>query len=152
VLGSAPVSGGQAVFTTATLPAGATNLTAIYSGDTTYVGSTSVAISHTVLTGVTTTTLTSSLNPSTVGTLVTFTATVGSSVAGAVPTGTVEFMEGSTTLGTGILDATGQATFATTSLALKNGKTATHNIKAKYLGDAYNTTSTSATFAQVVNP
>jgi hypothetical protein len=152
VLGSAPVSGGQAVLTTTTLPAGTSNLTAIYAGDATYVGSTSVAISHTVLTGTTTTTLTSTLNPSRVGTQVTFTATVVSSVAGVVPTGTVEFIEGSTTLGTGTLDATGHAKFSTSSLALKNGKAMTHNIKAKYLGDAYDTTSTSATYAQVVNP
>ena len=152
VLGSATVSGGQAVFTTTTLPAGASNLTAIYGGDATYVGSTSAASSHTVLTGTTTTTLTSTLNPSTFGAQVTFTATVVTSVAGAVPTGVVEFIEGSATLGTGTLDATGHATFSTSSLALKNGKAMTHNIKAKYLGDAYNTTSTSATYAQVVSP
>jgi hypothetical protein len=152
VLGTSSVSGSQALFTTTTLPAGASNLTAIYSGDATYTGSTSTAISHTVLAGTTTTTLTSSLNPSTFGAQVTFTATVVTSVAGAVPTGTVEFLEGSTTLGIGTLDATGHATFSTSSLALKSGKTMTHNIKAKYLGDAYNGTSTSATYAQVVNP
>jgi hypothetical protein len=152
VLGTAPVSGGQAAFTTTTLPAGASNLTAIYSGDATYVGSTSAAISHTVLTGTTTTTLSATPNPSTFGQLVTFTATVTSSVAGAVPTGTVEFAEGSTVLGTGTLDGTGHATFSISSLSLKSGKTMTHNIKAKYVGDAYNTTSTSNTYAQVVNP
>jgi hypothetical protein len=35
---------------------------------------------------------------------------------------------------------------------LKNGKTATHNIKAKYLGDQYDSGSTSNTLAQTVAP
>ena len=81
----------------------------------------------------------------------TFTATVVSTL-GTVPTGTVEFSEGSTVLGTAVIDATGTATFSTSGLTLKNGKTTTHNVKAKYLGDAYNTASTSLVIAQVVNP
>jgi len=47
----------------------------------------------------TATTVTSSLNPSTFGQSVTFTATVSS--AGGTPTGTVTFYDGATTLGTG---------------------------------------------------
>src|SRR5262245_47509046 len=59
----------------------------------------------------TTTTVTSSANPSVVGQLVTFTATVASVAPGAgIPSGAVAFKDGSTTLGTGTLDATGKAT------------------------------------------
>ena len=136
---------------TSSLPAGASTLTATYNGDAVYLASTSAGITHTVTTGTTTTTLTATPNPSTFGVPVTFTAIVVSS-SGGIPTGTVDFVEGSTTLGSGILDGTGRATFTTSTLSLKNGKTARHNIKAKYLGDSYNTTSVSSTYAQVVNP
>jgi hypothetical protein len=150
VLGIGSLSGNQASLAIATLPGGSSNLTAIYSGDATHAGSTSASITHVVNTGTTTTTLISSLNPSTAGTPVTFTATVVSSL-GTTPTGTVQFVEGGTTLGSAPL-VDGTATVTISTLSLKSGKTDTHNIKAKYLGDAYNGNSTSATLAQVVNP
>jgi hypothetical protein len=150
-LGTAPVVGNQASMTTTALPPGSSNLTAIYGGDASHSGSTSAAITHTVNTGTTTTAVTSNLNPSTFGTAVTFTATVLSSL-GVPPTGLVEFWEGGTLLGPAVPLVNGTATFTISTLSLKNGKTATHNIKAKYLGDTYNANSTSATYAQVVNP
>jgi len=68
--------------------------------------------------------VTSSANPSVVGTSVTFTATV-SGIAGTIPTGTVQFAStstGSTTstpLGAPVaLDGSGQATFATSTLSV----------------------------------
>ena len=77
----------------------------------------------------TTTTLTASPNPSIFGEAVTFTATVSSS-AGAPPDGeTVNFMKGTTVLGTGTLSA-GSATFATSSLPL-----GTSVVDAVYSGD-----------------
>ena len=55
--------------------------------------------------------LTSSTNPSMFGQSVTFTATVTVAAPGAgTPTGTVTFMDGATTLGTGTLNAAGVAT------------------------------------------
>jgi thermitase len=89
----------------------------------------------------TTTALTSSLNPSISGQSVTFTATVSPSAA----TGTVTFLDGTTTLGTGTL-AAGLATFPTSSLSV-----ATHSITAKYAGNSSYSASTSPVVSQVVN-
>ncbi len=91
----------------------------------------------------TTTTLTSSANPSAVGTSVTFRATVQSSGSN-VPTGTVTFKDGSTTIGTGTL-AAGVAAFSTSTLTLGS-----HSITASYAGDTANNPSVSAALTQVV--
>lgn len=89
----------------------------------------------------TTTSLTSDINPSLVNELVTFTATVSPALA----TGTVEFFDGATSIGTGTL-AGGVATFSTSTLAV-----GTHPITAAYGGDATYSNSTSNTVSQVVN-
>ena len=59
----------------------------------------------------TTTRVTSSANPSAYGQSVTLTATV--TVSGRVPTGAVTFLDGGTSIGTGNLNASGQATLTT---------------------------------------
>ena len=92
----------------------------------------------------TTTAVTSSLNPSTVGQAVTFTATV-TGLAGSPPlTGSVTFTDGATTLGTVTLSAGGQATLTTSALAF-----GPHTITASYSGDASHAAS-SATLTQTV--
>ena len=92
----------------------------------------------------TTTTISSTPNPSTLGEEVTFTATVSSS-AGAPPDGeTVSFMLGKTTLGTGTLTG-GSASFTTSTL-----KTGTHLIVADYGGDSEFASSKSKAVKQVV--
>ena len=63
-----------------------------------------------------------------------------------VPTGSVTFKDGATTLGTGTLNGTGQATFATTTLAVGS-----HTITAVYGGDPNFSGSTSAALAQTVS-
>src|SRR6202040_3837257 len=83
---------------------------------------------------------TSSPNPSNYGQSVDFTATVPSGV-----TGTVQFVDGSTTLGTGTISGT-TATFTTTTLAV-----GTHPVTAVYSGDANYNPATSAVDNQVVN-
>jgi uncharacterized repeat protein (TIGR03803 family) len=89
----------------------------------------------------TTTTLSSSPNPSTSGETVTFTAVV----TPAPPDGeNVNFMEGSTLLGTDPLSA-GSATFMTSTLPVGTSK-----IDAVYGGDLNFSTSTSNTVKQVV--
>jgi poly(hydroxyalkanoate) depolymerase family esterase len=94
----------------------------------------------------TTTTITSSVNPSTYGQTVKFTAAV-SSTSGAPPNGeTITFLQGSTTIGTGTLSG-GKATFSISTL--KTG--GSDPIKAKYPGDATFGSSTSSTLAQVVD-
>jgi uncharacterized delta-60 repeat protein len=97
----------------------------------------------------TTTTLASSANPSVYGQSVAFTATF--STTGTVsPTGTVQFLDGSTLLGTGMLSpasaTTATATFTTSTLPV-----GTHSITAVYGGDSNDMGSNSAALSQVVN-
>ncbi|MBI3639490.1 MAG: Ig-like domain repeat protein [Thaumarchaeota archaeon] len=88
----------------------------------------------------------SSQNPSTFGHLVTFTAFVTPNNA----TGTVQFNDTSTspptTLGAGTLGITGNTTFSISSLSVGS-----HNIVARYLGDANNNSSVSGILVQTVN-
>lgn len=90
--------------------------------------------------------LASSLNPSTYGSPVTFTATVTGS--GPTPTGTVTFKEGSTTLGPATLDGSGVATLSITTLPVAGSP---HSITAVYGGDGNFGGSTSSAVAQAVN-
>src|SRR5206468_4179625 len=101
-LGTGTLSSGQATFSTTSLSGGAHSITAVYGGDGSFNTSTSAAVTQTVNTASTTTTLSSDFNPSVFGQPVTFTAAVTSSAGTA--TGTVTFKEGATTLGTGTLN------------------------------------------------
>lgn len=96
----------------------------------------------------TTTTIASSLNPSTLGASVTFTA----SVTGIGPTGTVDFKDGGVSIagcGAQPLAGGGNTRTATcTTSALTGGA---HSIGADYSGDGANATSSSANMNQVVN-
>jgi Bacterial Ig-like domain (group 3)/Bacterial Ig-like domain (group 2)/Galactose oxidase, central domain len=103
----------------------------------TSIGVTQLALAKTN----TTTSLSSSANPSTYNSSVTFTATVSPSAA----TGTVTFKDGSTTLGTGTLSS-GKATYKTSSLAVGS-----HSITAVYGGNSNYNGSTSSVLTQTVN-
>ncbi len=89
----------------------------------------------------TTTALASSLNPSTAGQSVTFTATVTS----GTPTGTVTFTVDGTAQAPVTLSA-GQAVFSTSGLSVGS-----HTLTAAYSGDQFNTASTSGALTQTVN-
>jgi YVTN family beta-propeller protein len=96
----------------------------------------------------TTTALTSSLNPSTYGQSVTFTATVTVTPPGSgTPTGTVTFYDGTTALGSVALASNGQAVYATSALTVGS-----HSITATYSGDTSFLGSTSPVLTQVVYP
>jgi hypothetical protein len=92
--------------------------------------------------GATSTALVSSVNPSTVGQAVTFTATV----TGNSPTGTVQFMDGAANLGSPVALSGGTAAFTTSALTV-----GTHAITAVYSGDASNAGSTSPVLNETVN-
>jgi hypothetical protein len=142
-------SSGTATFTTSALDVSGTphSITAVYGGDANYATSTSSAVSQVVNQASTTTTLTSDVNPSAPGQTVTFTATVAAASPGAgTPTGTVDFLDNGTQIGTGTLNASGVATFSSSTLT-----TGTHAITAMYVGDENYTTSTSDAVSQVVN-
>ena len=99
------ISGGVATLTTTALPTGDNSITAQYSGDTNFDASTSPAVTVTVAaTATSTTTLTFSPSAPVYGQTVTLTATVAPvSPLTGTPTGTVEFFNGTTLLGTGTL-------------------------------------------------
>ena len=145
VLGSGTLSSGKATFATAALTVATHMITAVYAGTPDFASSTSPALSQVVDKANTTTTLKSSLNPSTSGKSVTITATVKSSTTGT-PTGTVNFMDSGTSIGSRTLSG-GIAAVSTAALA-----TGTHNISAIYVGNADFNTSNSANLKQVVNP
>ena len=145
VLGTGTLSGNVATFATTHLPVGLTHVTATYGGSTNFLTSTSSALSQTVNKAETVTTIVSSLNPSTHGHSVTFTAHVHP-VSGPTPTGSVTFKDGSTTLGTGTVDSSGNATFSTSTLTV-----GTHSITAAYGGSSMDATSTSTALSQKVN-
>ena len=144
-LGTVALSGGSASFVTSTLAVGTHFITATYNGDTNFGSSTSSSLTQTVSASTinTTTALTSSLNPSVYGQQVTFSATVSPS-SGA--TGTVTFMDGASILGASGLNASGVATFSTSTLGV-----GLHSITAQYAGDGSHTGSTSPALSQTVN-
>jgi autotransporter-associated beta strand protein len=147
-LGTGTLSGGVATFSTSVLTASSNPIMANYAGDTMFGPSTSAVLSQMVIQASTNLTLSSSSNPSGTEQPVTFTATALAVSPGAgIPTGTVTFMEGTTTLGTGTLDASGHATFQTSSLA-----EGTHSITASYSGDTNFLSSTSSPLTQAVQP
>jgi hypothetical protein len=139
---------GQATYSASGLSVAAHSITAVYGGDSSFSGSTSSALTQTVNKASTGTALSSSLNPSTFGQSVTFTATVTATSPGTgTPGGTVTFKDGTTTLGSGTLNGSGQATYTVTT-ALAAGA---HSITAVYGGSSSYNGSTSAAVTQTVN-
>jgi hypothetical protein len=95
-----------------------------------------------------TTSVVSSLNPSTAGANVTFTATV----AGSNPTGSVNFKDGANSISAcSAVALTGSGNSKTAACSTNALTAATHSITAAYSGDAGNAASTSTALSQVVN-
>lgn len=139
-------STGHATFTISSLKAGSHSITAAYAGDKNTLSSASPTLALSVTSGSTTVGLIESTTNSLIGQPVTFTATVQAvSPAAGTPTGTITFMDGTAAMGTGTLNASGQATFTTTSLSA-----GTHAIKAVYGSDANFLASTSTVVNQLV--
>ncbi len=139
--------GATASFTTSALALGDHQITAVYSGDATFPGSTSSPLDQRVQQATTMTWASSSQNYSAPGQAVTFTATVYGGMVGS-PTGTVSFYDGATLLGTvslapGMMGAT--ASFTTSALVLGD-----HQITAVYSGDLAFAASTSSPLDQMV--
>jgi len=142
-IGTGSTSGGVATFTTSALAVGGHSITSNYPGDSNYSASTSSTLTQTVNQVSTTTALASSLNPSVIGSSVTFTATISPSV----PDGeTVTFYDGGTAIGSGTTSG-GKAPCTTTALAVGS-----HSVTATYVGDANDSSSASSALTQTVNP
>jgi hypothetical protein len=151
--GPVALSSGTAAYTTSDLSVGIHAITAVYSGDDNFTNSSKTrwqAVSGTAdptMNRATSLSLVLSPNPSAFGRSVTLRATVKSSVIPrpGIPTGTVEFWDGTTLLGSATLNRYGTATLKVSSLGAR-----THTITAVYSGDANFLPSTSAALPQVV--
>lgn len=160
--GSVVLSGGGFTSAVATLIAGSATVTipaetlalgmdsfsAAYTPDTAgasiYLGATGTSATPVTVSKVTPTiSLASSQNPSGQAQSVTFTATV--STPAGTPSGSVMFIDGTTTLGSSTLSS-GTATYTTTALAV-----GTHSVTAQYSGDANYASVTSSPVTQTVS-
>jgi ELWxxDGT repeat protein len=146
-IGSATLNAvGRATFTTASLSRGNHAINANYGGDAHFLASADDNFGETVQKDATTAAVTASANPAVVSTAITFTLSVQASAPGAgSPTGTVTFLDITTTLGTATLSAAGQATFSTSGLAI-----GTHAITASYPGDTNFQASVSQILAETI--
>ena len=132
---------GQAMATITSLGTGSYTIVATYTATTTYAASSSAAVNETVVGAESVTVLSATPKPATAGQTVNFTATVKAAQGSAIPTGTVVFTDGTATLGTTALNASGAATFSTATLT-----PGTHTITATYSGGAnFNPSSASIT-------
>src|SRR6202789_4543182 len=154
LLGTQTLSAGSgatatAVYTTSTLAAGTTHsLTATFAGTaglSTRPSTPLLPASTPEAPSPTPTMLTAAPNPAAAGAPVTLSATVSS--AGGTPTGSVSFLDGSTSLGSATL-TNGVATLTISTLAAGT----THSLTASYGGDSSFNSSTSNTVSLVVNP
>jgi hypothetical protein len=147
LIGTASVNAsGVATLTTVFNAVGTFALHAEFAGDANYAASISPDQSHVVNQAATTTAVVSTPNPSSVGESVTLSATVSvTTPGGGTPTGSVEFFNGATSLGTGMLNASGVATLGTSF-----ANAGTFQLHAVYAGDANYTGSTSPDQAHVV--
>lgn len=139
-LDTRPVSAGVATYVTGSLGLGAHSITGEYSGDTNCLGSVSVPLLQQVNKWPTSTTVTSSFNPSTVGLAVKLTAIVSP----GAERGTVMFKDGDIVLGTRDFSSSGTS-LETSALGFGD-----HLITALYSGDANYGASTSSSLVQVV--
>ena len=140
---------GQAALTTNTLTVGTHTIRATYSDPDGNFGDSTGIATQTVAQGTTSTRLDSSLNPSFVGDLVTFTATVTANAPSTLtPTGSVTFVDTTTwtMLGSGNLDGAGKFEVTTSALAV-----GTHTIQATYIDPSGGYGGSSDTEDQTVN-
>lgn len=141
---------GTASFATSGLSVGSHTITATYSGDTNFSGSSGTVtqtVNQVVVPLSTTTAVSSLVNPSVVGNNASFTATVTGSGSGT-PTGIVDFTDGSTDLGSVPLTTVGGVTIAT--LNTSSLSVGSHTITATYSGDS-NFAGSSGTVTQIVS-
>jgi hypothetical protein len=139
-------SSGVAAVSPAALSIGGSphSITAVYSGNSAFGGSTSSVLSQ-IIDNSSTTTVASSQDPALAGSVVTFTATV--SVSGGIPTGTVAFFDGNNNLGGGTLNSSGQAAISTAALSFGGSP---HSITAVYSGNGIFGGSTSTVLSQIL--
>jgi len=145
-IGAEGTNAGYATVSTSSLTIGSHSITVQYSTGSTSGNTSTPPFAQTVNKAATSTIVTPSANPLPVGQAVTLTATVSVVAPGAgIPTGMVTFYDGTTSIGTGALNASGVATFVASSLTI--GK---HSITANYPGDGSFVSSTSPIMAELI--
>ncbi len=144
VLGSATLSSGSATLATSFSTAQSASITAVYSGDSTYAGSTSSSVTLTIKVVSGTTSSTTSLSVSTTATTVGASVTLTAAVTPTAATGSVTFYNGTTSLGSGTVSA-GIATLVTSFSSVQ-----TASLTAVYSGDGTYATSTSSVVSVAV--
>jgi hypothetical protein len=138
-LGSCTLASGTCSVATTALPVGTDTITASYAGATGFsasTGTTTATVSSGSLSA-TTTSLTTSTPTVVVPADEEFSVTV---TGGATPTGTVTFLNGSTVIGTALLNGSGVAMLSNPTTGLTAG---TYTYTASYGGDATHSASTS---------
>jgi uncharacterized repeat protein (TIGR03803 family) len=143
ILGTASLSGGVAKLSVLPLMGGTNSITASYSGDSNFNASLA-SLNQSVRLEGTKLSLSSNLNPATIGESVTFTAVITSQYGGQA-VGTVSFNDGGVSLG--VATVSGNIASLTTS-ALNIGS---NSITAVYSGSASFAASKSAALAEIVN-
>ncbi len=145
VIGTGSLSGGVATFTTSTLAAANHVLLATYPGDANFKSSQSPSTTLVVSKYPTATVISSNPNPSSYGQAVTLTAQVTTSGPSS-PTGSVTFLNGTTSLGAKAVNGSGVATLTTEQIP-----PGSNQLTAAYGGSLISATSTSAPITQNVN-
>jgi hypothetical protein len=146
-LGSSPVSPAGVSTLTATFVASGTHpLVAVYSGSSILVGGSSASLSQIVNAATATVSLTGSGTPTVFGQAVGLTIIVTASGGGAVPTGSINLLDGSSIILSGALDGGGKFVTSTSSLSLGS-----HTLTAQYSGDSNYGAATSSPLVQTVN-
>ena len=143
-IGTGTLTGGVATLSTASLPGGSYSLTCVYGGSPIYATSNCNPVTVIVAAASTSISLSGSPNPGEMNQTITFTADVSSQSA-PVSNGNVTFYDGTTSLGSSPVSASGAASI-TTSFTTAG----THDITTVYGGDADFSSSTSAVFKETI--
>ena len=143
--------GTPGTFTDSALLVGQSYVDSTYGINIIVTGASASALTVSVTTAsgaVTTTTLASSANPSTIGTNVAFTATI----AGTNPTGSINFKDGATSIAAcSAVALTGSGNSRTAACTTNTLAAGAHSVVATYSGDTANAPSSSAALSQTVN-
>jgi uncharacterized protein (TIGR03118 family) len=143
-LGTSPLINGAATFTSILSEVGVHTINAQYSGDAAFLSSSDhIPLQVTAL--VTTSTLAAPADAAP-GSTVTLTATINS--AGGIPTGQVVFLDGTTNLGSSVLNDAGVATLRINTLSA-----GAHVLTASYDGDGkFGASASAGVTINIVNP
>jgi len=136
-------SANTAACTLSTLALGQHSITASYTGDSDNAASVSPALVQVVKQSAQLT-LNASPNPAVVTSTVTLTATA--TAATGTPTGAITFLDGTTAIGSAMLNSSGIAIYSTAQLTA-----GTHSLSATYAGDASNAIAQSSAVSEVIS-